>query len=199
VPTCDRRGMRPESFGEDLSEDWSRWVLAHGLPEIQGPDLAVGESVPVAYWVGPRTAAVLHIRRIVSWDDEEEAMTLSAVHLFCLVDSAWEATGGGGSDWPDERPLRRLDVDPRHATFGGRTGGPGREFGCKALEGVVGTDAAILEVVQAGEVTRRPVEAPIGAIVVCADYAQPFTVRIRDTQGGLLTEVDEPAGFDAPS
>jgi hypothetical protein len=40
------------------------------------------------------------------------------------------------------------------------------------------------------------VEAPIGAFVVCADYAEPVTVRLLDARGELLAEIDEPAGFD---
>jgi hypothetical protein len=187
--------MRPESFHQELSEHWSRWVLGHGLPEIPGHDLGVGESVPVAYWMGPSTAAVLHIRRFV-WDDEEDPEIQTDVELFCLIDAEWETCGGGGGGWSEESPLRRVDVEPRHATLDGMTGGWSADRGCTALWGEVGTDAATVEVMQAGQLTRRPVEAPVGAIVVCADYAKPFTVRILDAQDRLLAKVEQPAGFD---
>jgi hypothetical protein len=52
------------------------------------------------------------------------------------------------------------------------------ERGCKALWVLVGVEAAFAEVIQGGRVARRPVEAPTGAFVVCADYAQPFTCEI---------------------
>jgi hypothetical protein len=94
--------VRPDSFDADLADEWSRWVLAHGLPDLPGPDLAPGESVPVAYWIGPRTAAVMHVR----WDDGEEdqpPFTESDVVLFHLVDGAWEDLSSGGGNWADER------------------------------------------------------------------------------------------------
>ena len=49
---------------------------------------------------------------------------------------------------------------------------------------------------QAGKVVRRPVEAPVGLFVVCADYADPFTVRVLDAHDRVLAEFEEPAGFD---
>src|SRR4051794_3921658 len=105
--------MRPESFDTDLAAQWSRWVLDHGLPELPGSDLGVGESVPVAYWIAPTTAAVLHIRR-VPVEDDERPHTETDVDLFCLVDAHWETWGGGGGGWPDESPLARLPVAPNH-------------------------------------------------------------------------------------
>ena len=187
--------MRPESFHQDLSEEWSRWVLAHGLPEIPSPDLAVGESVPVAYWIGTSTAAVLHIRWAL-WDDDEEPMTEADVELFCRSGSTWELNGGGGGQWSMESSLSPTDVDPRSVELDGTISVWSQDRGCKALWGSVGTDAAIAEVIQADQVTRRPVEAPVGAFVVCADYAEAFIVRILDAQGELLVEVEEPAGSD---
>ena len=77
--------VRPPTFDASLAVDWSRWVLAHGLPEPPGSDVAPGESVPVAYWIGPRTAAVMHVRHN-DWDEFEEPCTESDVDLFELVD-----------------------------------------------------------------------------------------------------------------
>ena len=46
---------RPDSFAENVMTDWSLWVLDNGLPK--SPDrVEVGESVPVARWVGARFA-----------------------------------------------------------------------------------------------------------------------------------------------
>jgi hypothetical protein len=186
--------MRPESFDADLAERWSRWVLDHGLPEVPGSELGVGESVPVAYWIGPSTAAVLHIRRVQD-EDDECLLTETDIDLFCLVEGNWETWGGGGGGWPDKSPLARLAVAPTHVDLGGMNSGVVGDRGCKALWGSVGTEAVMAEVRQAGQVTRRPVESPVGAFVVSGEYTEPFTVRVLNAQGDVLAEVEEPAGF----
>jgi hypothetical protein len=74
--------------------------------------------------------------------DEEEPFSETDVHLFYLVDGSWEVCDGGGR---------------------GRAGsGRGRE-----------DDSALarVEVSQPDQVTRRPVQAPVSAFVVCGEYA----------------------------
>jgi hypothetical protein len=186
--------MRPESFASDLATDWSRWVLAHGLPELPGPDLGAGESVPVAYWIGPNAAAVLHIRRLLDGDDE--LITETDIDLFYLVDSVWETWGGGGGGWNDDAPLARYEVPPDCVNLHGMNSGSYGGQGCIALWGEVGAEATIAEVMQAGRVTRRPVEAPTSAFVVCAEFGIAFTVRVLNAHGELLAEIEEPAGSD---
>lgn len=190
--------MRPESFDADLAVQWSRWVLDHGLPEVPGSELSVGESVPVAYWIGPSTAAVLHIRRVQD-EDDECPLTETDIDLFCLVDGNWKTWGSGG-----RRLAGRVTAGP--VGGGAESRGPrrdeqrcGRGRGCKALWGSVGTEAVMAEVRQASQLTRRPVEAPVGAFVVCGEYAKPFTVRVLNAHGDVLAEVEEPAGFDDES
>lgn len=165
---------------------------------MPGADLALDWSVPVSYWIGPDTAAVLHIRRFRE-EDDAQVLTETSVDLFCRVDGAWEAWGGGGGGWKGESPLTRVDVLPGHVDLHGANGGWVQTRGCKALWGEVGTAAAVAEVEQAGSVTRHPVVAPVGAFVVCADYAQPLTVRILDQRGELLAEIEDPAGFEGDS
>ena len=190
--------MRPESFDADLAGQWSRWVLDHGLPEVPASKLRVGESVPVAYWVGPSTAVVLHIRRVLD-EDEESPRTETDIDLFCLVDGSWETCGGGGGGWPDESPLAVLAVAPNHVDLGGMNSGVVGDRGCRALWGSVGIEAVMAEVMQAGHVTRRPVEAPVGAFVVCGEYTEPFTARVWNARGDVLAEVRAPARFDDES
>jgi hypothetical protein len=187
--------MRPESFDAGLSERWSGWVLDHGLPSLPRSDLTVGESVPVAYWVGPSTAAVLHIRRIAD-EGENEDLTETDIKLFCLVDKRWEAFGGGGGGWYDVSPLDRRTLASDHVDLNGMNHGSMGSRGCTALWGEVGVDAAMAEVVQAGRVTRRVVEAPVGAIVVCGESAEPFTVRILNADGDVLAEIEEASALD---
>jgi len=186
--------MRPTSFDADLAVDWSRWVLAHGLPQAPGPQLSVGESVPVSYWIGPSTAAVLHIRR--AHDEDRGPLTETNIDLFCLVAGDWTSWGGGGGSWPDDSPLAQLALAPTHVELGGMNCGTVGNRGCKALWGTVGTAAATAEVRQAGKVTRRRVETPGGAFVVCGEHAEPFTVRVLGEHGDVLAEFEEPAGFD---
>jgi hypothetical protein len=86
--------MRARSFDEEYQEAWSRDVLAHGLPELPS-DLMEGEAVPVSWWVGPSTAAVLHIRRR-RWDDDEEPDNETDVDCFRLVGERWDMAVAAG-------------------------------------------------------------------------------------------------------
>jgi hypothetical protein len=70
------------------------------------------------------------------------------------------------------------------------------DSGVKALWGEVGVEAAFAEVAQADEVTRRAIDAPTGYYVVSADSEVPFTVRVFDSAGELLAEIEEVAGWD---
>ena len=176
--------MRPPTFAAELSGQWSRWVLEHGLPELPGPHLEVGDSVPVAYWTGPSTAAVGHVRRLP--DDEDEPTTQVDVDLFGLGDSGWEPCGGGGGSWHPDPVLARVDVPADHVDLHGTIGVRGADRGCLAHWGEVGAAAATVEVVQAGRVTRRSIEPRVGLLVVCADPAQRFEVRVLDAGGRVL-------------
>jgi hypothetical protein len=147
---------------------------------------------------------VLHIRRILE-EDEEAPYLDTDIELFVLVNSTWDNCGGGGANWPGSVPsweedgsLTRIEVSPDHVDLGGIVGSDSETVGCKALWGDVGTAAAIAELSQGGQLTRRRVEAPLGAFVVCGDASQPLTVRILDARGELLTQIEEPAGFERP-
>ena len=86
--------MRPASFDLDRQAQWSHWVIAHGLLALPGIELDLDQAVPVAYWIGPTTAAVLHIRRYVDEDtdeDDDRLITETDIDLLCLADSAWES------------------------------------------------------------------------------------------------------------
>src|SRR4051794_16192492 len=110
--------MQPASFDLAEQQRWSRWVLAHGLPDVPVTELGLEQSVPVAYWLSPNTAAVLHIRRYLDADDSGEVIEAD-VDIFCLVDDAWEGMGSGGGGWSGESPLARIDVPPDHVSLGG--------------------------------------------------------------------------------
>jgi hypothetical protein len=187
--------MQPTSFDQDNAAAWSQWVLANGLPQLPGPNLEIGESVPVAYWVGPTTAAVLHIRRIY-YNDEDE-VTETDIDLFCLVDGQWQGSGSGGAGgWEaGVPPLVPPPLAADWVALDGIQSGGSLQRGCKALWGEVGVDVAAVEVDQDGRATRRPVEAPAGMIVVSGEVTTPFTVSLFTTAGALLKEIKEPAGM----
>ena len=189
--------MRPEGFDERrYGAAWSRWVLAHGLPGLPGPSIAVGESVPVAYWIGPRTAAVLHIRHVEDEDEPEpENWNEVDVHLFVRIDEEWEDVGGGGAGGWSGDTLVPEAVPADVVRLDGMQGADLGGAGVKALWGELGTAAAVAEVVQFGEVARRPVEAPAGLYVVSAALEAPFTVRVLDAHGVVLAEIAEQAGW----
>ena len=176
--------MRPDSFDDELQEDWSRWVIEHGLPDMPESELAADQSVPVAYWVGPRTAAVAHIMRGRE-ELQDEPETYAAWFFFYRVDGTWMSAGNGAMQWRQVAPLARVDLPPDHVDLRPSTGA-----GCLALSGEVGSAAAVIEAVQAEEVSRRPIEAPTGLIVVCGDSTKPFTVRILGADGMVLAEID---------
>ena len=179
--------MKPSSFDAELQSDWSFYVLAHGLPDLPH-ELDLGRAVPVAYWVGPTTGSVLHIRHI-RLNHNDEPLVETDIEYFELVDGEWRISGSGGGGWPAASPLTRLDIPSSHVSLHGLVS----SGVCTALYGEVGVDAAEAEVEQHGVVTRRPVEAPTGAFVVCAEGGAPFTVRVYAAGGGLVHEHHEPA------
>ena len=181
------------SFDGEAGELWSLWVLEHGLLPDLPAQLGEDESVPVAWWTGPESAAVLHLRR---WppedlrdpaDPDDDPHTEVDVHVFERVDDGWvPAASGGSGGWPDPR-LVRVRVPDDHASLTGVVAGGWAVRPHVALWGEVGTAAATLEVEQGGRTTRRAVHAPLGWVVVSAMGA-PFTARVRDADGRVLTE-----------
>ncbi|MEI4278796.1 hypothetical protein [Klenkia terrae] len=182
--------MQPPSFDDRFSGAWSSWVLEHGLPAI--PDqLGDGESVPVSWWSGPDTAAVLHLRRRPA-EDDEPARTEVDVELFERRGELWDTGPGGGAGGWEEAALTRVYVPADHADLSGAVGGTG----LIALWGEVGTAAASVEVEQDGHVVRRPVVAPLGWVVVSTSARRPSTVRVRDAgERVLLEQPAPPAGW----
>ncbi|HEY3926644.1 MAG TPA: hypothetical protein VGL75_18945 [Acidothermaceae bacterium] len=51
---------------------------------------------------------------------------------------------------------------------------------CTAVDGVVGIDASWIEVTERDEVMRRPIEAPLGIVVVGVADHRPVTIRVLD-------------------
>jgi hypothetical protein len=177
--------VQPKSFDEDLMTEWSVWVLDNGLPPL--PDgVDPGESVPVAQWVGPRFAAVLHIQWMWSEDHNDDSLS-TETQVFVRRGQHWEiADGQGGSSWfdpPFERPSR---VGPRTVAIGHEFCATEPSRSCCAVDGFVGSDAAHIEVEDADGMTRRPVESPFGAVIVCSDGAGDATFRVLDGDGRVL-------------
>ena len=189
--------MQPGGFHEErYGAAWDEWVLAHGLPELPGPSIAVGESVPVARWIGPRTAAVLHIRRVQDTDEPDPWHWNEVdVNLFLRVDGEWQTNGSGGAGGWSGDTLVPEAVAADVVRLDGMQVGAAGGTGVKALWGEVGAAAAVAEVAQFGEVTRRPVEATAGLYVVSAALEAPFTVRVLDDRGVVLAEIAEQAGW----
>ena len=180
--------MRPESFAQALSEDWSRWVLEHGLPELPAV-LQDGESVPAAWWTGPDSAAVLHVRRPLPDDDAPpEPWTEIDVQLFERVAGTWRTgPSGGAGGWSDPTSTR-VDVPADHADLSGVVGGSVGGLELIALWGEVGTAATTVELEQDGVTTSRTLTDPPGWVVVCGAARNGYRARVRDASGRVLTE-----------
>jgi hypothetical protein len=172
----------PPSFNEELTGDWSLWVLDHGLPPL--PDrVGFGESVPIAYWAGPQIGAVLHIQATAADPHAgEPARFDTEVTCFRRVGDHWDAAdAGGGTDWPAGASLARIQVAPGYVGFGGELNASGDGPVCTAVEGVVGDNARWIEVTDPAGTIRRPVDAPVGVIVIGIPAARPVTIRVLDS------------------
>jgi hypothetical protein len=178
---------RPASFDEEFMQDWSLWVLDHGLPALPGT-LGANDSVPVARWVGPRWGGVFHVNWWRSDQPGEPDEPDCDIEVFRRGESDWEpASGSGGSNWYSP-PLSRPQVPPRYAAFGGTTynGGEGGWW-CCALDGLVGVEADTVEVEDADGLTKNRLESQLGVVLVAVDGTRPATIRVRDSAGEVLT------------
>jgi hypothetical protein len=190
--------MPPDSFDEGLLTEWSLWVLTHGLPELP-ESVRVGESVPVARWVGARFGAVAHVQWMWT-DDHADDRLGNEIETFRRRAGRWEASNGnGGSGWhspPFRRPSR---LGPRDVEDGGRLYVGGDGWRCCAVDGIAGEEAAVVELVDAGGTTGSPIESPFGAFVVVTDADREATVRVLDQQARELWACTlSPNPFNAP-
>ena len=173
--------MQPRSFDDQLITEWSLWVLDHGLPSL--PErIEFGQSIPVACWAGPLVGAVLHIQATAADPDFDEPERFDTeIECFRRVDGQWNvANATGGTDLPPGATLARIEAAPGYVGFGGEMTATGDGPACTAVDGVVGIDARWIEVTDRGEVIRRPIEAPLGIVVVGVADHRPVTIRVLD-------------------
>lgn len=178
---------KPATFDEDLMTDWSLWVLDHDLPDLPAA-VAIGESVPVARWAGPRFGAVLHLQWSWRDDHDDDAYLMTEIEVFRRdADGRWEAAmNTGGSNWPEEGPLTRPDVPPDYAELGGQFYSGQRDWSFRAFDGIVGVNAALVEVTDDDGVTSRPIDSPLGIALAAVDGSRPASIRVRDREGQVL-------------
>lgn len=164
--------------------DWSEWVLDHGLPPLP-PTLGDDDLVPVARWAGERFGAVLHVYR--HWEDERTPGGVdSEVEVFRRTADGWEPSSGGGGDGWFDPPFVRPDIGPREVIGGHQHDSDEGTWSCSSIDGVAGTDAMWVEVVDGAGVERQPIESPFGAFIACSSGERPATVRILDAQERVL-------------
>ena len=177
---------KPASYDEDLMTDWSLWVLDHELPDLPAA-VAIGESVPVARWAGPHFGAVLHLQWSWRDDHDDDAYLMTEIQVFRRgADGRWEAAmNTGGSDWK-EGPLIRPDVPPDYAELGGQFYSGQRDWSFSAFDGIVGANAAVVEVSDADGVTSRPIDSPLGIALVAVDGSRPASIRVLDHESRVL-------------
>ena len=168
----------PASFDEDDMEEWSLWVLNHGLPAMPIA-VAKGESVPLARWIGTAVAAVLHVQWMWGSDDPDDDYLASEVVCFSQVDGVWRSSGAsGGMGWPSAVLGRSDSIGPAETQSFGIHGEVGEAGRCMATFGIAGTAARFIEVETEGRVERAPLESAVGAWIACWDPASAATVRI---------------------
>jgi hypothetical protein len=181
------RFVRPESFDEDLMDDWSVWVLDNGLPELPATVMA-GESVPVARWAGPCFGAVVYVAWSTGSGDEGDAL-VSEVRVFRRTKAGWQpSSGGGGTDWFDPPFVRPAEIESNRVAVGHLHASGSEGWRCCAVDGLVGAEAAYVEVADDDGVTVRPIESAFGAFVVCSDADRLAAVRVLDRHQRSLLE-----------
>ncbi len=159
-------------------QDWSRWVLDHSLPLLPGA-VAIGESVPIARWPGPKFGAVLHVQW--SWSDAHDDDQLQTeIDLFRRRHDAWEPSlGGGGGGWFDP-PFDLPPVAPREAELWHFHWSGGDDWRAVAAYGRAGADIARVVVDDRTGSFSFPLESPLGVFIICADATQESVVTLLD-------------------
>jgi hypothetical protein len=181
---------QPTSFEEELSLDWSVWVLDHGLPGLP-VDVRRGQSVPVARWPGPRFGAVLHLQWMWGNDDDGDDYLATEIELFRRVDGGWEpANGSGGSEWPFGSLLVRPALPPGTAQFWGEVSSGEHDWAVAAIDGLAAGDAAAVEVIDLDGLTRHPIDSPLGVVLAAVDATRPATVQVLDGEHRILATRD---------
>jgi hypothetical protein len=173
--------MQPRSFDEQLMTEWSLWVLDHGLPPL--PDrVAFGDSVPIAYWAGPLVGAVSHVQASAADLDLDQSERFDTeIECFRRIAGRWESVNaGGGTNWPPGASLVQVEMAPGQVGFGGELTASGDGPACTAVDGVVGIDARWIETTDHSGTVRRPIEAPLGVIVVAVPADRSVTIRVLD-------------------
>jgi hypothetical protein len=176
----------PPTFDEYFMNDWSLWVVEHGLPVL--PDeVRKGESIPIARWAGPRYAAVLHIQWMWGNDDSSEDYLAGEIDCLVAVGDGWESTdGGGGTGWPWARLARPRDIAPRQVHRLGVHLASGVDYRCSVAYGVAGVDAAYVELRTSRGTQRSGFDSRIGAWVAAWEAGLAAEVRVFDAQSQLL-------------
>jgi hypothetical protein len=175
----------PGSFDESLMTEWSLWVLDNGLPHLPN-EVAVGCSVPVAHWIGPRFGAVMHLQW--SWSEHHGSdMFGSEIELFHRLGQDWEvADGGGGSSGGIDARLDRVAVPAGFAAIRGTTSFVGDRWSCTAVDGVTGRSARWVRLEDSDGVTVRSLDSPLGFLLVATEAGSEACVVVTDADGGEM-------------
>jgi hypothetical protein len=187
---------RPPSFAEDRLGDWGLWVLEHGLPDLPEA-VRVGESVPVARWVGPSRAAVVHVGWSRTADDDDDELG-DDVEMFYRDGPGWASFSGmGGGGWFDP-PLVRPRMGARQAHIAERSGASEvTGMSCETCVGFAGLEATTIELADREGITRMLLESPLGVFVVATEGGVPAVVRVLDADDVVLAE--ETFGGELPT
>ena len=148
----------------------------------------------MARWVGPQLAAVL--RAEWSWSEElggEPDSMASLVKVFRHTEDGWdESNGDGGGGWYD--PAFQLpEIGPHEVQKWGTHTSGGAGWWCSAHWGRVGREIAYAELMTPEGGNMRPIDSPIGAMVVAFDPTVASTIRYLTEDGDEAHVIEMPA------
>ncbi|GAA3181273.1 hypothetical protein GCM10010531_39340 [Blastococcus jejuensis] len=180
---------------EELFETLSFRLLDQPLLSPPPRNLAEGEAVVIARWIGPQWGALLSV--INSGPDEDDGEL--TVHLdatgYRRVPGGWrESLSSGGTNWwTTETPLlRRPEMHARAWTLHHFHVSSHDGLEAHWAIGVAGDAAAWVEVTDVDGPVRQPLEAPLGSFVVAWNGVGPATVELFDRPGSSLGRIGLP-------
>ena len=88
----------------------------------------------------------------------------------------------GGASWFDPPFERPAALGTREVQTLGMLLSVESRWSCRVIDGIAGSEAAFVEIIDADGMTRRLIDSPFGAFVTCSDAETMATLRVLDAE-----------------